>query len=293
MRFTLTTGMGDYPDWHAMAIAAEDAGFTSFSIPDSTFFPKQSDSIYPYDDTAVVRGYIENTPFIEPMIAFTWMAAVTKKIRFYPNVMKVPVRSPIILAKLIGSLAAVSNNRFVLGAGIGPWEEDFRYNNLDWTKRGELLDESLDIIKGLLAGGFFEYHGKHYDIGPIKMNPVPTEPVKVIVGGHAKPALRRAARVGDGWVSVKGSDEEFKTMIDTINGYRDDYGTRDKPFEFHVGSFDFHLGETPRTLDDFRRLEEIGATDYCLLPFLDPATTQQQKVDVIHRFGDEVIAKLG
>src|SRR5687768_9284823 len=101
MRFTLTTGLGDYPHWHAMARAAEEVGFNAFSIPDSTFFPKESDSIYPYDDTKTVRGYISATPFIEPMIAFSWIAAVTEKLKFYPNVMKVPVRSPIILAKLI------------------------------------------------------------------------------------------------------------------------------------------------------------------------------------------------
>ena len=235
MRFTLTTGMGDYRDWHAMAIAAEAAGFTSFSIPDSTFYPKQSDSSYPYDDTATVRHYIENTPFIEPMVAFTWIAAVTKKLRFYPNVMKVPVRSPIILAKLISSLAVVSNNRFVLGAGIGPWEEDFKYNNIDWNKRGELFDESLGIIAGLLTGGFFEFHGKHYDFAPIKINPTPTEPVKILIGGHSKPAFRRAARMADGFVSVKGSEEEFKIMIETINDFRVQFGTRDKAFEFHVG----------------------------------------------------------
>ena len=125
------------------------------------------------------------------------------------------------------------------------------------------------------------------------MNPSPTEPVKIIIGGHAKPALRRAARVGDGWVSVKGDDAELKAMIDEINAYRADYGTMDKPFEFHVGSFDFRLGAAPRTIGDYRRLEEIGATDYCLLPFVDPATTRQEKVDTIRRFGDEIIGKVG
>jgi probable F420-dependent oxidoreductase len=293
MRFTLTTGMGDYQDWQEMAKAAEEAGFNAFSIPDSTFFPRQSDSIYPYNDTKIVRGYIETTPFVEPMIAFTWMAAVTKTLRFYPNVMKVPVRSPIILAKLISSLATISNNRFTLGAGIGPWEEDFKYNGLDWSKRGKLLDECIAIIRGLMTGEYFEFHSENYDIGPIKMNPVPARPVPIIIGGHAKPALRRAARIGDGWVSVKASREELKSMIDEINRMRDEFGTRDQDFEFHVGNFDFAIGDDgPLTLDDYRRIEELGATDYCVLPFLDASSNRQQKVDTIRRFGDEIICRL-
>jgi hypothetical protein len=123
------------------------------------------------------------------------------------------------------------------------------------------------------------------------MNSVPTKPVKIIIGGHSPPALRRAARIADGWISVKGSDEVFREMISTINGHRAQYGTDKKPFEFHVGSFDFHLGGISRTLDDYRRLQDLGATDYCLLPFLDPATSRQTKIDAIHRFGDEIIAR--
>lgn len=293
MRFTLTTGMGDYQDWHAIGQAAEEAGFHAFSIPDSTFYPRDSSSTYPYNDTGAVRGYIEATPFIEPMIAFAWMAAATKTLRFYPNVMKVSVRSPIILAKLISSLATTSGNRFLLGAGIGPWEEDFRYNGLDWTKRGTLLDECITIIRGLMSGDYFEYHSENYDFGPIKMSPVPDRPVPIIIGGHAKPALRRAARLGDGWVSVNGDLAEFSAMVEAINALRVEYGTRDKPFQFHVGNFDFDpaVGGPP-TLDDYRRLEAIGATDYCVVPFVDATMSRQQKIDSVRRFGDEIIGCL-
>ena len=293
MRFTLTTGLGDYQHWQAMATIAEAAGFSSFSIPDSTFYPRQTDSLYPYDDNTVVRGYIEQAPFIEPIVAFSWLAAVTKTLRFFPNVMKVPARAPIILAKLISSLAVVSDNRFALGCGIGPWEEDFKYNNLDFKKRGELFDESLAIIRGLTNGGYFEFHGKHYDFGPIKMNPTPSKPIPFIFGGHTPVALKRAARLGDGWVSVKGSDEEFKAMMDQINAFRKEFGTDKKPYEFHFGTFDFAVGQITRTVDEFKRLEALGATDYCFLPSVNPADTQQQKVDAIRRFGDDIISKVG
>jgi probable F420-dependent oxidoreductase len=293
MRFTLTTAMGDFADWPDMARAAEEAGFHAFSIPDSTFYPQESDSIYPYNDTDAVRGYIEATPFIEPMIAFSWLAGVTKRLHFYPNVMKVPVRSPIILAKLVTSLAVVSGGRFLLGAGIGPWKADFEYNGLDWNKRGKLLDECLIIIKGLMTGEYFEFHGENYDFGPIRMNPVPVAPVPIIVGGHSAPALRRAARLADGWVTVNADDAELKSMMDTIDRHRDEYGTRDRPFQIHVGNFEFRPErQAVRTLADYRRLEALGVTDYCIVPFGSPTVPKQEKLDVIRRFGETVIAPL-
>ena len=70
--------MGTYHDWLEMGVAAEEAGFDAFSTPDSVFYPAKTASIYPYNETDVIRKYIENTPFIEPMVAFAWMAAGPK-----------------------------------------------------------------------------------------------------------------------------------------------------------------------------------------------------------------------
>jgi len=293
VRFTYTSALGDYEDWPALARAAEEAGFNAFSVPDSTIFPRTTESTYPYNDTDVIRQYAAATPFIEPMIALTWVAAVTEKLRLYPNVMKVPIRSPIILAKQISCLATLSGGRFGLGAGIGPWVEDFAYNNVSWARRGVLLDECVEIIRGLMTGEFFEFHSDNYDIGPIRINPVPSNAVPIIFGGHSQAALRRAARLGDGWVSVHGGPRELKPMIEQVNRYRDEYGTRDAPFEFHLGDWDFQGADRPHTADDYKRLDEIGATDACVVvPFADPSLTRHEKVDAIRRFGDEIIDRL-
>ena len=78
------------------------------------------------------------------------MAAVTKTLRFYPAVMKLPVRQPLVLAKALSSLAVISGNRVSLGAGLGPWREDFTYNGVAFEKRGKLMDECIEIIRGAL-----------------------------------------------------------------------------------------------------------------------------------------------
>jgi alkanesulfonate monooxygenase SsuD/methylene tetrahydromethanopterin reductase-like flavin-dependent oxidoreductase (luciferase family) len=94
MRFTLQLGFARYPDYQQIAATAEAAGFSSIGMPDSFFYPRRTDSQYPYADTDMIRGYIEAMPFIEPLVAMSWMAAVTSRIRLYPSVLKVPTRRP-------------------------------------------------------------------------------------------------------------------------------------------------------------------------------------------------------
>ena len=71
--------------------------------------------------------------------------------------------------------------------------------DVPWEGRGRRMDEAIDIVRGLSAGGYFEYHGEVFDLPPVKISPTPTAPLPILVGGHATPALRRAAR-SDGWM---------------------------------------------------------------------------------------------
>ena len=283
MRFTLMLSRGEYREFHAIARAAEESGWSSITIPDSLFFPRTTESNYPYADTDNIREYISATPFIEPFIAMTWMAAVTKTLRFYPAVMKVPVRQPLVLAKALSSLAAISGNRVSLGAGLGPWREDFTYNGAVFERRGKLMDECIEIIRGALRGGYFEFHSDNYDIGPMKMNPVPDKPVPILYGGHSKAALARAARLCDGWISANADTSTLAGLINQLNEQRERYGTLSRSdFEIHV----MDIGAS--TVDDFMRLADLGATDI-VTGF---ASEGQSMTDQVRRFGERIIAKL-
>lgn len=290
MRFTLMLGIGGCEDYQTLARAAEDAGWTSVSMPDSIFFPRETDSEYPYAETEAVRQFIAASPFIEPMVAMAWMAAVTTKLRFYPGVLKVPVRQPLVLAKALSSLAALTGNRIALGAGISPWREDFTYNGMPFEPRGKMMDECIEIIRGAMSGEFFEYHSEHFDFGPMKMLPVPTRPLPIIIGGHARPALARAARLGDGWMSANADFSTLEALVKQLNEFREQYGTLQRQdFEIHL------MDQTASALADYQKLTEIGATDICVSPWnpYNPALTLQGKLDGIRRFGDDIIAKFG
>ncbi|MBK7814174.1 MAG: TIGR03619 family F420-dependent LLM class oxidoreductase [Rhodocyclaceae bacterium] len=289
MRFTLMLGLGGYQDYLEVARVAEEAGWSALSLPDSIFFPRQTASAYPYADTDAVRQFLSVAPVIEPFVAIAGMAAVTRTIRFYPGVLKVPIRQPLLLAKSVASLAVMSGNRYSLGAGLSPWAEDFVYNGVPFEDRGHRMDECIEIIRGALTGDYFEYHGKHYDFGPMKMCPVPDKPVPILIGGHAKPALARAARSGDGWISANTDFATLKSLIEQIDGLRAEFGTHGKS-DFEIHAFDANA----RTPDDFKRLRDIGVTDICASAWnvYDASTDRKHKLDGIRRFADEIIARM-
>jgi len=280
-------GFSHYANYPVIAQTAEAAGWTSVSMPDSLFFPRETQSEYPYADTSAVRAYIEHSPFIEPLIAITAMAAVTKTLRFYPGVLKVPVRQPLVLAKALSSVAVISGERVALGAGLSPWREDFTYNGVHFEKRGRLMDECIAILRGAMSGEFFEYESDNYRFGPVKLSPVPKKPVPILIGGHAKPALARAARLGDGWIAANTDFATLAALVAELDRLRDEHGTRGNAgFEIHGMPVD------ATTAADYRRLQDLGVTDACAVPWgLDPTAPLERQLDAIRRFGDEVISK--
>jgi probable F420-dependent oxidoreductase len=290
MRFTYAETMTDPSYYLPLAKAAEEAGYTSMAVADSVAYPKESDAKYPYTPDGG-REFLEDKPFVEAFVLSAAMAAVTTTLRFTPFVLKLPIRPPVLVAKQAASVAALSGNRFGLGVGISPWPDDFEIMGVPFDKRGARMDECIDIVRGLSAGGYFEYHGQFYDIPPIKISPVPTEPVPILVGGHSKPALRRAAQRGDGWMHAGGDGAELDRLLAELDALRAEYGTR-KDFEVHVISLDGF------TVDGIKRLEDKGVTDV-IVGFRLPYTTEhdteplETKIANLSRFAEKVIARVG
>ncbi|MDG2051571.1 MAG: TIGR03619 family F420-dependent LLM class oxidoreductase, partial [Myxococcota bacterium] len=223
MRFSLAESMGDPSHYGPVAQAAEAAGFSSMVVPDSLCYPKESDSQYPYTPDGD-RAFLEGKPFIEPFVLIPSLAAQTKTIRFDTFVLKLPVRDPILVAKQAMSIAVLSDNRLGLGVGLSPWPEDFEVTGTSWKTRGARCDEMIEIIRGLSAGDYFDYQGEGYQFPSIQMTPAPTRPIPILVGGHAERALRRAARLGNGWMHAGGDPSALGEMIERLRVLRREYG---------------------------------------------------------------------
>jgi probable F420-dependent oxidoreductase len=291
MRFTYAESMCDPAFLGPLARAAEDAGYDSFSVPDSLIFPARSDARYPYTPDGD-RAFLEDKPVIEPFALIPWLAAVTERIRFTTFVVKAPVRPAVLLAKQAASVAVLSGNRLRLGVGISPWPEDFVALGQPWERRGVRLDETIAIVRGLTAGGWFEHHGELIDVPRMKICPVPSAPIPILVGGHADRALRRAATLGDGWVHGGGDPDDLPRLLDRLAELRREVGREHEPFEVHVISMDAF------SVDGVRRLEDRGVTDVVVgfrYPYVAGPDTEtlQDKLDPLRRFAEKVIAAVG
>lgn len=287
MRFSYAESMTDPSYYMPLAKAAEEAGYDSMVIPDSILYPETSDTRYPFNPDGS-REFLEGKAFLEPFSLIPVLGAVTERLRFNTFVLKLPIRHPVLVAKQATSVAAMTNGRLGLGVGTSPWPEDYRALSVPWERRGRRLDEAIEIIRGLSSGEFFEFHGEIYDVPSIKMCPPAPRPVPILIGGHGDAALRRAARIGDGWMHAGGEPSELATMLERLRELRIESGTQDRNFEIHAASLDAF------TPDGARRLEEQGVTDaivgfrwpYEVGPDTQPLT---EKMDALRRFADNVI----
>jgi len=291
VRFTYAEAMTDSSYYLPLARAAEEAGYSSITVADSLAYPKESDSVYPYTADGS-RTFLEDKEFIETFVLCAAMGAVTTTLRFTPFVLKLPVRPPVLVAKQAASVAALTNNRLALGVGISPWPEDFEIMGVPFARRGKRMDECMEIVRGLTAGGYFEFHGEFYDIPAIKICPTPSAPIPLLVGGHADAALRRAVLRGDGWMHGGGAPEELDALLTKIEAIRRAEGVVDRPFEIHVISLDAY------GVDGIKRLEDRGVTDVIVgfrVPYQVGPDTEPlaKKIEHLNRYAESVIAKVG
>jgi len=289
MRFSYAESMVDPEMYLELAEAADQAGYHGMVVPDSIAYPEVSDSTYPFSPDHT-REFLEDKPFIEPFSLIPAMGVVTQQIRFITFVLKLPMRHPLLVAKQATSVAVLTGNRLSLGVGVSPWPDDYQLLDIPWEGRGRRMDEAVAVVQGLSAGGYFEYHGEVFDLPSVKISPVPTKPIPILVGGHAPAALRRAARA-DGWMHGGGDPADLPGLLDKLRAIRKEEGSADKPFEVHVISLDAF------SVDGIHRLEEQGVTDvivgfrwpYTVGPDTEPL---QQKLDNLRRYADDVIAKV-
>jgi probable F420-dependent oxidoreductase len=290
VRFSYAESMTDPSFYAPLARAAEEAGYDSMVVPDSICYPLHATGRYPYTPDGG-REFLEDKPFIEPFSLIPALGAVTTHLRFVTFVVKLPVRNPVLVAKQATSTAVLTGNRLVLGVGTSPWREDYEVLGVPWADRGRRMDEELAIIRGLSAGGYFEYHGQVFDFAPVKIAPVPSEPIPILIGGHGDAALRRAAQVGDGWLHGGGDPAELTRLLARLGQFQQREGTAGRPFEVHAISMDAYRR------DGVRRLEEQGVTD-AIVGFRWPYQTGPDrepladKLAKLRGFAENVIAKV-
>lgn len=254
MRFCQSLMYADPSQWVELARHAEAVGFDQLALSDHVLYPENLTSEYPY--TATGKPVFQpDTSWPDVWVMVGAMAAVTSRIEFTTNIYVLPLRNPFVVAKAVGTASFLSGDRVSLGIGAGWMREEFDLLEQPFERRGARMEEQVEVLRTLWQGGLVEHHGDFYDFDKLQMAPVPGRPVPIIVGGHSPLALRRAARMGDGWVGVMYTREELRGYMVQLQQQRDQEGTSDRPFDVIAAIVD-----ALPTPDVIAELEEMGVT---------------------------------
>ncbi len=288
MRWTVAFPMFPVDHLIPMARAAEEAGFDTITVPDSIFYPERVSADYPYSADGG-RFWAPETSFPDPFVSISAMIAVTERIRFLTNVVKLAIREPLSVAKQLSSMAALSHDRVGLGVGLSWIPEEFAWTHNDMRTRGKRADEMIEILQLVCSGGgpkWVEYHGAFYDFDRLMMSPAPELPVPIYVGGLSEPGFKRAARLADGWISVQNTTAEITHACERLGELRAEYGRADLPFEINA------LPTDAWEVDGYRRLADVGVTEIQCVPWYftgkDPDDLQN-RIDSLFWFAENVI----
>ncbi len=189
-----------------LARALEDAGFDSLWVSDHVVMPEKISSFYPFADDGIAT-WPSDTPYIEALISLAAAAAVTTDVMLGTAVLVLPQRNPVLLAKQLASIDAVSGGRLVLGVGAGWLAEEFAALNAEFRDRGARMEEWIGLLRDCWTGRPDAHVGPGYVLPPATLVlPAPVHPVPVLVGGHSPRALNRAGRLGDGWLGQQAAE---------------------------------------------------------------------------------------
>jgi probable F420-dependent oxidoreductase len=184
-----------------VAEKAEALGYDTLWFSDHIVIPTEVKSFYPYDPSGKMP-FNPSEPYWEPLTVIAYVAGRTSRLRLGTSVLILPYRNPIVTAKTLATLDVLSNGRITLGAGVGWMEEEFKAIGLDtYGRRGAYSDECIRIFRELWTKDNPAFQGKFHQFSHLRCEPRPVQPggIPIWIGGHTPQAIRRVARLGDGW----------------------------------------------------------------------------------------------
>ncbi|MGH2585024.1 MAG: LLM class F420-dependent oxidoreductase [Dehalococcoidia bacterium] len=199
----------------ADAELADRLGFDSLQVTDHVVVPLEIASPYPYNAT----GRFAASPdidYYEPISLIGYLAGRTQRIRLGTSVLIAGYRNPVVTARQLASLDQLSGGRIVIGLGAGWMAEEFvALQSPPFEARGTITDEVIQVFRAIWRDQPASFEGKYFRFPPLGAMPKPAQPggIPIIVGGNSRPAIRRAARLGDGWQPFKLPPDELRPCL--------------------------------------------------------------------------------
>jgi probable F420-dependent oxidoreductase len=260
MRFSMQLFGLSAAEYLPLVERAEALGFEAVWLADHVVTPMEFERVYPYAASGD-PGFRPETPLIDVAVTLGFLAARTSRIRLGTGVFVLPMRNPFHVARSWAALQNLSGGRAVFGVAAGWMREEFEAVGMSFPDRGGRTDEMLDVLALLWSGEPVEFHGEHFDFGPVHFAGAPETPIPFVFGGHADRALRRAARRGTGWFGPNLDLDGSLALTRRLDALRAEAGRGDEPFDHYVRLF----GElSPAAV---RRYEDAGYEHLVFSPF--------------------------
>ncbi|MDQ1520588.1 MAG: hypothetical protein QOI55_1661 [Actinomycetota bacterium] len=279
MNFGITFGRLHPAFFQAAAVEADRLGFESVWMPEHLVFTTQmSRSPHPGEEHPPVPP---ETPIYDAFAYLAFIAAQTERVRLGTHVYNIGLRHPFTAARGAQTVDLVSNGRFIFGIGASWLEEEWRVTQLDFATRGRRVDEAIEVCKRLWTEPVVDHHGEFFDFDGVVFEPKPQQQAgpPIVVGGESKAALRRAARLGDGWIGMDHTFESGATQVNTLRQLLEQYD-RDP------ATFDYICSGPLDSRDDLKRWEDIGVTRMIVSPW----RRSKEAIDGMRRFAETYLS---
>ena len=296
-----------------LAVEGEALGYDYMTVSDHVVIPTAIDNKYPYSDTGEF-GPALRLAWYEQLTTVAYLAARTTKLRFLTSVMVVPHRPAVLTAKMIATIDQLSGGRITVGCGAGWMREEFEAIGAPpFADRGRATDEYLQAFKALWTESNPAFDGAYVKFKDIRFEPKPVQKPHppLLIGGESGPAMRRAARLGDGWYPIAGNPG---ALLDTlpryqaalarvrqlaaehgrdpgklILGYNSPQPGNAKQERTSDGHRKLFTGSPAQVAEDARAMRGLGV-QYLGLRHAGP--TVDATIDNLKRFKDEVVSRL-
>jgi probable F420-dependent oxidoreductase len=235
------------------AQTAEGLGYSHLLLPDHILGAVHQDRQPPLDGP-----YTENTPFHEPLVLFSYLAAITSRIEFSTGILIAPQRQTVLLAKQAAELAILSGNRFRMAFGTGWNYVEYEALNETWHNRGRRQEEQIDLMRRLWTEHVLDYRGNWHRVDRAGILPRPARPIPIWLGGYNDVVHRRAARLAEGFTFAAVNRSEAQQLMDKIRGYVAECGRDPATFGFE-GAVTVHA-EKAKWATQLQTWRDLGAS---------------------------------
>lgn len=279
----VNVGVKSAEEMVGLAQFIESLGFESAWTFEHAMVPVDYDSKYPYSKDGKMGGKPTNN-FIDPLIALTAIAANTTTLRLGTGVNIVSQANPLMLAKQAASLDLISNGRFMLGAGIGWLEEEFRAMGVPFERRGARFDDYIQAMRKVWSGEVVEHQSDFINWSGFQSYPLPVQKpgVPIIMGGAKGKIYERIAKYGDGWFAPTNDAKTLAPMLEPLKAACAEHGRDYNSVELTS------MWDTKGGLDGIKAFQDIGVSRVIVPLFV----LGQDPLAGLAKLGDDIIAKL-